>query len=77
MIESKTVSIVIGGSIIVAAYWRPEQADIHARTVTGAQVKTLEILDRVPDSVLEDMETDYDDGGDTPVIGVEVLPKPR
>lgn len=73
----ETVSLVIGGSLVLAAYRLEPVAAIHARAMTGTSVLTLEVFDRVPPSILEDLERDYDGDDDTPVVGVAVPTPPR
>jgi hypothetical protein len=54
--------------MILAAYETENHANIHARTVTGSRVLALQVQDKLPASVLDDIALDdWDDNGDTPV----------
>lgn len=64
------IFIVIAGGIVLGAYVRADSAYLHARCVTGAVVVDCELLDGVPDSVRDDIASDFEDDidADTPVV---------
>lgn len=68
--ELGPIHLVIAGDFIIQAYTpdRADQAHIHARCVTGAFVMSVSLRDRIPSSIREDINSDFDDGGDTPVV---------
>lgn len=56
------VHLVMNGFVL--AVYRDDRlaiAEAHARTVTGALVHTVDVLDRLPLSVSDDIMTDWDD----------------
>lgn len=68
--DAPPIFIVIAGGLVLGAYSRSDSAHLHARCVTGATVVDCELLDGVPDSVREDIASDfeYDGDEDTPVV---------
>jgi hypothetical protein len=65
------VHIVWGGGLVLAVY-RGECADsaeLHRRCLTGASVTSAEVLDRVPQEILTDLNVEFEgqDEDDTPV----------
>lgn len=68
MADREELHLVFGAGILLGAYWRTDSAHLHARCVTGATVLgPVTVRDHVPPEVLEDLESDEWDGGDTPV----------
>lgn len=65
---TRAVHLVItdGPMLVLGAYSRPSLADRHSRTITGASVLELEILDELPESVIDLLGEEFEDG-DTPV----------
>jgi hypothetical protein len=51
---------------VLAAYSRGPLADRHSRCITGAGVLALEVLDELPDDVIDMIGGDFEDD-DTPV----------
>lgn len=69
---SQTIYLVVcDGTLILGAYASPEHAEIHARTVTGAQVTPARISTTLPRAVLDELAAEHGNGddfeGDTPV----------
>jgi hypothetical protein len=66
-----TVFIVFGGGIVLAVYrgTSADSAELHKRCVTGASVTSAEIIDRVPEEILKDLDVEFagEDEDDTPV----------
>lgn len=76
--------VVMGGGIVVGAYWDPTLAMRHARCVTGCDVTPLdmesipavlralvevEIRHELPPDIIRDLEVaEFDDSGDTPEV---------
>ena len=52
--------------MVLGAYWRAEPAHTHARTVTGASVVAVMVLEKLPGDVIELLLEDFDDA-ETPV----------
>lgn len=48
------------------------ECGMHAATMLGVHVTTLELRERVPEHVAADIESDFDGDDDTPVITVVV-----
>lgn len=67
-----SASVVVTDSpmMILGGYSRPGPALSHARTITGASVVTVQILDRLPDAVMDLLNEDFEDDEDTPVTDV-------
>jgi hypothetical protein len=63
------VHVVFGGGIILAVYRQADSAELHRRCVTGATVATAELLDRVPNEILTDIDIEFeaDSDDDTPI----------
>jgi hypothetical protein len=60
--------VIIPNGMILAAYIHESHADVHARTITGSRVLTLQIHDALIDSVTDDIASEHwDDNGNTPV----------
>jgi hypothetical protein len=64
--EDMQVFLVKTNGLILAAYATDTHAQIHARTVTGAQVHEVEVLNRIPATVMDD--TMSDEWDDTPTV---------
>lgn len=60
--------VLIPNGMIMAAYIHEHHADMHARTVLGARVASLSVLNRLPPEVSDDIASDDWDNGDTPVV---------
>lgn len=68
------IHVVIAGGILFAAYHDARIANAHALTISGAVVVAIELLDRLPPEVRDDISHDFwDEEQETPVIGVEEL----
>lgn len=61
------VFLVKTNGLILAAYELDTHAQIHARTVTGARVETVEVLSRLPATVTDDTASDDWEESMTPV----------
>lgn len=65
------IHVVVGGGILFAAYLDPAIANAHSLTITGSVVVTIELRDRLPDDVRDDVTHDFwDEEEETPVIEV-------
>lgn len=51
---------------VVAAYWRAAPAHVHARTITGASVIAIQVLEELAEPVHEMLLEDFEDD-ETPV----------
>jgi len=79
------VHIIWGGGIVLAAYVEEaaDSAELHARVITGAMMTTVELLDRVPKAILDDVGTEFEGASDedTPItprtLTVEDLDDPE
>lgn len=47
--------VVPKGTVVLGAYSSATAGEIHERSVTGAEVKTIELLDQVPYEITEDV----------------------
>lgn len=63
------IHVVIGGGMVLGAYRQADSAELHRRCVTGATVVACDLLDAVPQEILDDVrvEWDADLDDDTPV----------
>jgi hypothetical protein len=68
-VGSPVYIVLSDGPLILGAYTKPSPAHVHGRTITGASVVMVELLDRIPDSVLELLGEDFEDD-DTPVTEI-------
>lgn len=58
---------VVNG-VVLETYINERHASTHARAVTGARVVPLEVRDRLPSAVIDDLASDEDNDDDlTPV----------
>jgi hypothetical protein len=48
----------------IAAYDRPDLAWDHARAMLGVDVAHMEVLDRLPSVVVDDLVSEYDEDAD-------------
>lgn len=56
------VYIVVGaGPIVLGVYRHEHHADMHKRTVTGAQVVPATVRERLASEVLDQLGEDFDD----------------
>ena len=62
--------LVNGEGVTIAAYWSRDQAEVHARCVTGTRVQAVEVLEAIPGEILDDIFMDEHDNGWTPRDGV-------
>lgn len=83
---SEIVHCVMGGSIVLAVYWRWDLAMMHSRCVTGCApvavdlglvpeplrtIITAEILDELPEDVRDDLHAEQEwDGEDEDITPV-------
>jgi hypothetical protein len=69
--------IVTPAGSVVAAYQRMHLAQVHARTIVGSSIITVDLLDELPDAVRDDLMTEiWDDDSETPVE-TPTIRKPR
>lgn len=52
---------------MIVAYSNPTPAWVHARTISGAEVKSLEVNDMIVESVRDDLQ-EFEDSEDTPPV---------
>lgn len=63
------IYIVMTTNIVFDAYYDPNLAHAHARTITGAVVVPCGLLTTLPNEVREDLYVDeYDESEDTPQV---------
>lgn len=65
------VHIVLGGDIVLEVYSRFDLALRHARCVTGVDIVTCEVLDRLPPEIADDIDMEEWNDSDTPVVSVD------
>jgi hypothetical protein len=63
-----TVVFAVANGTILALYSQRRHAEIHARTILGATVKELIVLNQLPPIILDDIASDdWDAESETPV----------
>lgn len=65
--------VLCDGPMILGGYKGPRAANnahIHSRTITGASVVMVQLLDTLPEIVRDALGDDFDDQPDTPVTEV-------
>jgi len=67
-VATKVVHVVWSPAGPVAAYRNPELAWAHARSMLGVDVSSCELRDTLPEVVVDDLESDFDDNDDTPKV---------
>ena len=57
----------------IVAYTKPDAAHAHACTMSGVDVTTVELSERLPEVVLDDLSVEWEGDDDTPqVVDVDV-----
>lgn len=59
--------VVSDGPIVLGAYSRPSPAHTHARCVTGASVVCVEVMDELPEGIIDELMEEFGDDTPTPV----------
>ncbi len=77
MPPTQYIHIVIASGIVFGVYTRASQAHSHAMTILGATVVCCELLERLPESVLDDLiiEDSYEDETVEIVVSFDDLEK--
>lgn len=61
------IYLVMTNGTVLVAYGHRRHAEVHQRTVTGARVQEVEVLDKLAQTAFDDISVDEWDDDETPV----------